>query len=98
MRMAGLGDHGRHARAFLTEQQNIIGAEGKIIGRLRTLCGEQHQPLRRYRSLERVETGMARDRDMIDIIHRGAPHAAIIPRKAHRLDKIDRRAHTRTQA
>jgi hypothetical protein len=30
---------------------------------------------------------------MVDIIHRGAPHAGVVPGEAHRLDEVDRDAH-----
>ena len=35
-----------------------------------------------------IETGVPFDFDMIDIVHRSAPHAAIVPREAERLDQV----------
>ena len=96
--MAAVGYRSGHARAFLTEKQDIICHETEIVGRLTALSGEQHQPSRTDSSSERVEVGVTCNGDMIDTVHGGPPYSAIIPLESHRLDKVHSRPHTGTKA
>lgn len=96
--MAGVGYGRGHARAFLSEEQDIVGHEAEIIGRLTALRGEQHQPSRTDRSPERLEAGMACNGDMIDIVHGGPAYSSIIPLETHGLDKVHSRPQTGTKA
>ena len=96
--MAGVGNGRGHAGAFLAEEQDIIGHETEIVDRSTALRGEQHHPSRTDNSPERGEVGVSRYGDMIDIVHGGSAYSAIIPREAHRLDKVHSRAHTGTKA
>ena len=96
--MAGVGYGLGHARAFLSEEQDIVGHEAEIIGRLAALGGEQHQPSRTDSSPERGEISMADNGDMIDIVHRSPAYSSIIPREPQRLDQIHCRPEASTKA
>lgn len=95
--MTGIGNSLRHASAFFAEQQDIVGPECELIDRVSAFCRKQYQTLRSDRVGERIEPGMSRDSDMIDVVHRGAPHAPIVPRKSHWLDEVHRRPHAGTK-
>src|SRR3569833_533651 len=77
--IAGVGARRRYARALLSEEQDIVGQEAELISRYSRLGAEQHQPARTDRGSERREAGMARDLDMIDIVHRGPADALVVP-------------------
>ena len=43
-------------------------------------------------------TGMARDADMVDVIHRGAADSSVFPPESHRFDKVHGRAEAGPEA
>ena len=96
--MAGVSYSSGYARAFLSEEQDIVGHETEIIDRLTALRGEQHQPSRTDSSPERVEAGMTCNGDMVDIVHGGPAYSSIIPLEPHGLNKVHRRPQTGSEA
>lgn len=96
--MAGISYSSGHARAFLSEEQDIVSHETEIVNRLTDLRGEQHQPSRTDSSPERVEAGMTDNGDMVDIVHGGPAYSSIIPLEPHRLDEVHSRPQTGTEA
>lgn len=96
--MAGVSYGRGNARAFLSEEQDIVGRETEFVGRLTALRGEQHQPSGTDSSPERVEAGMTCNGDMVDIVHGGTPYPSIIPREPHGLDKIHSHPQTGPEA
>ncbi len=88
-RVAGVRHGSRHPGAFLSEQQDVVGLETEIVGRLIGLGREQHQSRRADRRTKRLQPRMTGNFDMIDIIHRRPPHPPVVPSEAQRLDQVD---------
>lgn len=80
----------RNACAFLSEKQCVAGLKMEFIGRLTGFRREQHQPFRARVGYKGIESGMAHDIDVIDVIHGGTPDAPVVPFESHRLDQMYR--------
>ena len=69
----------RHTRALATKQQDVARVEREIKMRLIRVAAEQHDPRARRRHIgaKRLETGMAVDCHMLQIVKPGAAQGAL---------------------
>ncbi len=87
---------GWRAGGFPAEKDDVMRREGEVrIGAI-GLRGREHQAMRRCAPpcVEGRKARMARDLDLVEIIHAGAAKGAVGDRKARRLDDVERKAET----